>query len=88
MGGGVLYGEDEAGLEAAEPGITANPRPDPTPAQAFAEWGVLTGQELEFLCGAGAVAPAGVVAHDWGEGFVYFSAAEARAPGLVERAGV
>ena len=86
MAGWVLYEEYEAGLEAAEPGVTATPRPDPTPAEAFAEWGVLTGKELEFLCGVGAVAPAGVLAHDWGEGFVYFSAAEARARGLVEAA--
>ena len=46
-------------------------------------WNVLMGKELEFLCGEGAVASEGVVAHDWGEGFVYFSAAEARARGLV-----
>jgi hypothetical protein len=45
---------------------------------------VLTGQELAFLCGEDARPPADVVAHDWGEGFVYFSAAEARARGLAE----
>jgi hypothetical protein len=43
---------------------------------------VLTGKELAFLCGETARPPAGVVAHDWGEGLVYFSAAEARARGL------
>lgn len=43
---------------------------------------MLTGKELAFLCGEDAQPPAGVVAHDWGEGFVYFSAAEAKARGL------
>ena len=43
---------------------------------------------MSFCAGRGAVAPAGVVVHDWGEGFVYFSAAEARARGLVEAVGV
>ena len=88
VAGWVLYEDYEAGLEAAEPGVTTNPRPDPTPEQAFAEWGVLTGKDLEFLCGDGTVAPAGVVAHDWGDGLVYFSAAEARARGLAEAVGV
>ncbi|WP_397399755.1 DsbA family protein [Phenylobacterium sp.] len=88
VAGWVRYEEYESGLETAEPGVTAHPQKDPTPQEAFAEWGVLTGQELEFLCGEGALAPAGVMAHDWGEGFVYFSAAEARARGLVEAVGV
>jgi len=80
--GWVPYEDYEAALERAAPGATADPRPDPTPEQAFAEWGVLTGKELAFLCGETARPPAGVVAHDWGEGLVYFSAAEARARGL------
>ncbi len=84
--GWVGYEEYEAALEAAEPGITANPCPDPTPAEAFSIWSVLTGKELEFLCGEGAKPPAGVVAYDWGEGYVYFTAAEARARGLAEAA--
>ncbi len=48
----------------------------------FAEWGVLTGQELRFLCGESASAPGSAVVHDWGDGLVYFSAAEAQARGL------
>ena len=42
------------------------------------------GKELAFLCGENARPPPGVVVHDWGEGFVYFSPAEARARGLAE----
>ena len=85
--GWVTYEEYEAALEAAEPGVTAHPRPDPTPVEAFARWGVLTSQELACLCGDNARPPTGVVAHDWGEGLVYFTAAEARSRGLVEAVG-
>jgi protein-disulfide isomerase-like protein with CxxC motif len=84
VAGWVGYEEYVAGLEAALPGSTADPRPDPTPAQAFERWGVLTAKELAFLCGEDAQAPAGVVIHDWGDGVVYFTAAEARARGLGE----
>ena len=82
VAGWVAYEEYEAGLEAALPGATAQPRPDPTPAEAFARWPVLTAQELTFLCGADAAPPAGVVHYDWGDGLVYFTAAEARARSL------
>lgn len=82
VAGWVGYEEYEAGLEAALPCATANPRPDPTPAEAFARWPVLTSQELSFLCGAQAAPPAGIVSYDWGDGLVYFTAAEARARGL------
>ncbi len=82
VAGWVSYEEYEAGLEAASPGLTANPRPDPTPAQAMARFGTLTGQELSFLCGEGAAPPADAVTHDWGDGVVYFSASEAKALGL------
>ena len=62
--------------------MTSGPRPDPTPAEAFARWGVLTAQELAFLCGETAKPPADAVAYDWGDGLVWFSAADARARGL------
>lgn len=71
-----------AALEAASPGSTATPRQDPTPAEAFAEWGVLTAKEFAVLCGPQASLPADVVAHDWGDGLAYFSPAEAAAWGL------
>ena len=73
-------------LEEAQPGSTSNPRPDPTPEEAFAEWGVLTSTELEFLCGTGAAddhdVPPGTVAHNWGAGLVYFTPEEAAARNL------
>ena len=43
---------------------------------------MLTAKELAFLCGESAKPPGDVVAHDWGDGLVWFSAAEARARGL------
>ena len=43
---------------------------------------MLTGQELNFLCGEGARPPSGVVTHDWGDGVVYYTEAEAKARGL------
>ena len=82
VAGWVSYEEYVAGLEAALPGSTADPRPDPTPDQALARWGVLTAKELEVLCGEGAKSPADAVAHDWGDGLVWFSAAEAEARNL------
>ena len=82
VAGWVPYEDYVAGLEAALPGATADPRPDPTPAEALARWGVLTAKELEFLCGEDARAPTDAVVHDWGDGVVYFSAAEAIARGL------
>lgn len=87
VAGWVPYEDYVAGLEAALPGATADPRPDPTPAQAFERWGMLTGQELAFLCGEDSAPPADAVVHDWGDGLVYFSAAEAKARGLPAMAG-
>ncbi len=78
VAGWVAYEDYEAGLEAALPGATADQRPDPTPGEAFARWGVLTEQELAFLCGSGAEAPADIAAYAWGDGVAYFSAGEAR----------
>ncbi|MBV9043995.1 MAG: hypothetical protein JO294_02640, partial [Alphaproteobacteria bacterium] len=86
VAGWVPYEEYVAGLEAAMPGATKDPRPDPTPAQAFARWGVLTSKELAFLCGEEAKPPPGIVTHDWGDGVVYFTRAEAQARGLTESA--
>jgi len=82
VAGWVGYEEYVAGLEAALPGATADPRPDPTPVEALDRWGMLTGQELKFLCGEDAQPPADAVTHDWGDGLVYYSAAEAKARGL------
>lgn len=86
VAGWVSYEEYEAGLEAALPGATANPRPDPTPEEAFARWPVLTSQEFTFLCGESAKLPARVVTHDWGDGLVYFTETEARVRGFGEMA--
>ena len=83
VAGWVPYEDYVAGPEAALPGATADPRPDPTPDQAFARWGALTAKELAFLCGEDARPPADAVTYDWGDGVVYFSAAEAKARGLV-----
>ena len=87
VAGWVEYEDYVAGLEAALPGATADPRSDPTPDQAFARWGMLTAKELAFLCGEGAKPPAAAVVHDWGDGVVYYSAAEARARGIAAMAG-
>jgi hypothetical protein len=86
VAGWVHYEDYETALEAALPGSTANPRPDPTPEEAFARWGVLTGQEFSFLCGEDAKVPQGVHAHDWGDGLVYFRRDEALARGLLQPA--
>jgi uncharacterized protein (TIGR03086 family) len=69
-------------LEAAAPGSTSDPRPDPTVAEAFERWGVLSENELSLICGPDALdaLPRDVVAH--GEGLVYFCADEASARGL------
>ena len=85
VAGWVGYDEYVAGLEAALPGATADPRPDPTPEQAFARWPVLTAKELAVLCGESATPPADVVTYDWGDGVVYVTAADAKARGLAAR---
>lgn len=86
VAGWVPYEDYVAGLEAALPGATADPRPDPTPAQAFARWAMLTAKELAFLCGEDAKPPSDTVTHDWGDGLVYFAPAEAKARGLTQKA--
>jgi hypothetical protein len=82
VAGWVPYEDYVAGLEAALPGATADPCPDPTPDQALARWGMLTARELAFLCGENARPPADAVTYDWGDGVVYFSVAEAKVRGL------
>jgi hypothetical protein len=57
-----------AAMEAAVPGSTESPRPDPTPDEALAEWPLLTERELEVLCGEGAMPPADAKPYDWGGG--------------------
>jgi len=73
-------------MEAVCPGCTTDPRTDPTLAEAFDRWGVLTENELRLLCGpvGDDDFPPGVVAHFWGRGLVYFAAGEAQARGLPE----
>jgi hypothetical protein len=80
--GWVDYQRYEECMEAALPGSTADPRPDPTPAQAFERWPLLTAVELTTLCGADAEPPGDIVTHDWGAGVVYLTPAEAAARGL------
>jgi protein-disulfide isomerase-like protein with CxxC motif len=54
-------------LEAAAPGVTADPRPDPTPEEVLAETGTAAARELELLCG-GAGPPAEAVDCNFGGG--------------------
>jgi protein-disulfide isomerase-like protein with CxxC motif len=82
VAGWVRYEDYVAGLEAALPGATSDPRRDPTPELAFERWGMLTAKELTFLCGEDAKLPNGIVTYDWGDGLVYFAPAEAKARGL------
>jgi protein-disulfide isomerase-like protein with CxxC motif len=71
-----------AAFEELDPGVTADPRPDPTPAEVLEAFGTATGTELEFLCGPGAEPPADAVALDVPGGVLWCSPAEARARGL------
>ena len=82
--GWMPYEAYVAALEAASPGVTLNPRPDPTIEQAFETWALLTERELTFLCGDAALKnlPADVVAHFWGDGLVHLTGREADARGL------
>ena len=58
-------------MEAAVPGSTSAPRPDPSPEEAFAKWPLLTAKELSFLCGDDAAPPPGIETIDWGAGLAY-----------------
>jgi hypothetical protein len=81
--GWMPYQAYEDAMNAAVPGSTRDPRPDPTPDDAFAEWPSLTAAELTFLCRdtLGNV-PNGVVLHRWPGGTIYYTAAEAAALGV------
>lgn len=59
------------GMEAAEPGSTADPRPAPTPDEAFATWELLTEVELRELCGNDATVPAGFDTRTWPGGTIH-----------------
>ncbi len=62
------WGRYVAAMEAAVPGSTADPRPDPTPEDALATWHLLAARELSFLCGDTAEPPPGAEVIDWGAG--------------------
>lgn len=66
-------------LEAASPGASATPRPNPSPNEAFDTFGVLTSKELDVLCGADAKLPGDVIAYNWGDGEVFLTPEEASA---------
>lgn len=57
-------------LEEVAPGLTADPRPDPSPQDALEESGSLTVPELERLCG-GAPPPPDAVEFETGGGTVW-----------------
>ncbi len=59
-------------LEAAVPGSTDDPRPDPTVTEALERWELLTERELRTLCGDDALErlPDSAVGHFWGAGIV------------------
>ena len=63
VSGWTDWAEWAAALEAASPGIAADARPLPTPAEAFATWPLLTRPELEMLCGPDHELPPDVVRH-------------------------
>jgi protein-disulfide isomerase-like protein with CxxC motif len=70
-------------LEAASPGATESPRADPSAAEAFAAFGVLTAKELDVLCGPNATVPNDVMTYDWGDGEAFFAPIEAAARRLL-----
>ena len=71
-------------METASQGSTRDPRPDPTPDEALAEWPLLTERELAFLCGPSAAAPSTAKTIDWGAGVAY-ARQHAPAPSLAGR---
>ena len=81
--GWMDYGDYEAAMEAAEPGSTADPAADPTPSEALQQWPLVTGRELEILCGPDAEPPPGSVTHRYDGGVVHMTAAEAIPLGVV-----
>ena len=73
VSGWTDWAEWAAALEAASPGITADARPLPTPAEAFATWPLLARPELEMLCGPDHDLPPGVVRHQWAGGAAWLA---------------
>ena len=71
VSGWTDWAEWAAALEAASPGITADARPLPSPAEAFATWPLLAGPEQEMLCGPDVELPREVVRHEWAGGVVW-----------------
>jgi len=76
------YARYEEILETVSPGITEDPRPDPSPDDVFVRWGTAAPNELAQLCGPDAEPPPDVVPYDWGAGVFYLWASEANARGL------
>jgi predicted DsbA family dithiol-disulfide isomerase len=67
--------EWEAALESVAPGILADARPLPTPAEALATWPLLAGAEFAELCGPEFEIPPGTQSHEWPGGQVWISGA-------------
>lgn len=80
VSGWTDWAEWAAALEAASPGIAADARPLPTPAEAFATWPLLTRPELEMLCGPDHELPPDVVRHEWAGGVAWHVSTAALAP--------
>jgi protein-disulfide isomerase-like protein with CxxC motif len=76
------YERYEEALETVAPGVTSNPRRDPTAEEAFVAWAALAPRELEILCGPDARPPSGVAEFDWGDGVYWLTAPEAEARGI------
>lgn len=77
VAGWRTWAEWEQALEAVAPGLVAEARPRPTPAEAFARWPSMTRPELVELCGPDAEPPPGVQAHTWPGGLLWRTAEEA-----------
>jgi len=80
VSGWTDWAEWATALEAASPGIAADARPLPTPAEAFATWPLLTRPELEMLCGPDHELPPDVVRHEWAGGVAWLVSTAALAP--------
>lgn len=65
----------ENALESVAPGVLAQGRPLPTPAEAFATWPLLARAELVELCGPDFTIPPGTQPHEWNGGQVWISQA-------------
>ena len=85
VAGWKVYERYEEALAAVGTSAPRDPRPAPTPAEAFAAWPALAPAELEVLCGAGAAPPPDVVAYERGGGLYWLAPDEAAAHGLAPR---